>query len=202
MLFLAFQLLMTPSELPIGAINKAYDAPPFQLAGGAKCGNAEAGFRVIQGKLPNGLAISSRGVFTGVPRENGAFSLRIEGSNGCGRVQCDFTLEIQGSPILETNTRTLAWVWKTGGEQPEAKEFLVAGNWPGLPYRIDGAPKWLEVSMMLGTIPEKHSAFEADMVTVLARPEGLLPGRYAATLTVSAWGSSRSPKVFVELEVQ
>ncbi len=201
MFLLAFQMLVTPVELPTGAINKAYDAATFKLSGGARCGSADAGFRIAEGKLPAGLSLSSSGVFSGAPRAAGTYPLRIEGANGCGRAYAAVNLEIQGSPIFETNERNISWVWKSATPAPTEREFLVAGNWPGLAYRIDGTPPWLDVSVRLGTLPERNSAFEADMVTLRPKLDGLAPGKYSATLIISAWGATRSPRVVVELEI-
>ena len=202
MFLLAFQMLITPLELPTGAMNKAYDAPGFKLTGGARCANPNAGFRVAEGKLPVGLTLSGSGSFSGVPRAEGVYPLRIEGANGCGRAFAAVTLEIQGAPIFETSERNIYWTWKTGASAPLEREFLVAGNWPGLAYRIDGAPPWLYVSVRFGSLPEKNSAFEADLVTLRPMIDGLAPGKYSATLIIGAWGAARSPRVLVQLEIQ
>ena len=202
MFLLAFQMLITPMELPPGVMNKPYDAPGFQLTGGARCGSANAGFRVAAGKLPAGLVLSSAGSFSGVPRAEGVYPLRIEGANGCGRAFTAVNLEIQGAPIFETNERNFSWTWKAGAPAPLEREFLVAGNWPGLAYRIDGTPPWLDVSVRFGALPERNSAFEADMVTLRPVVDGLAPGKYSAALIIGAWGAARSPRVMVQLEIQ
>ena len=202
MFLLAFQMLITPLELPAGAMNKPYEAPGFKLIGGARCGSANAGFRIAEGKLPAGLTLSSAGVISGAPRAEGLYPLRIEGANCCGRVFAAVNLEIQGAPLFETSEWNISWTWKTGASAPLEREFLVAGNWPGLPYRIDGAPPWLDVSVRFGALPERNSAFEADMVTLRPVTDGLAPGKYSATLIIGAWGAARSPRVLVQLEIQ
>lgn len=203
MFLLAFQMLVTPVELPVGAMNKTYDAPGFKLTGGARCGSANAGFRIAQGTLPAGLTLSSSGSFSGVPRAEGIYPLRIEGSNGCGKAFASVNLEIKGAPMFETNERIISWTLNSATPAPlDQREFLVAGNWPGLAYRIDGGPPWLDVSVRLGTLPERNSAFESDLVTLKPKVDGLAPGKYSAELIIGAWGAARSPRVLVQLEIQ
>lgn len=202
LLLLAFQLSLTPLELAPGIVNKPYDSPQFQLAGGAQCARNEASVRIIGGRLPVGLQLSGAGMLSGVPKEEGVFPIVLEAGNGCASIQAQLKLEINGAPIFDASERNISWVWKTGSAMPAPREFLVAGGWPGLPYRIEGLPAWLEMALRLGTIPPKNSPFEADLVTLAPYPTGLVPGKYLATLIVTAWGASRSPRILVELEVQ
>ncbi len=202
LLLLAFQLSLTPVELAPGIVNKPYDSPQFQLSGGARCARNEASVRIIGGRLPAGIQLSGAGILSGVPKEEGVFPIVLEAGNGCGSFQAQLKLEINGAPILDASERSISWVWKTGSVLPAPREFLVAGGWPGLAYRIEGSPAWLEMALRLGTIPPRNSPFEADLVTLAPYPTGLVPGKYSATLLVTAWGASRSPRVLVQLEVQ
>ena len=202
LLLIAFQLSLAPAELVPGIVNKPYDSPQFQLSGGARCARNEASIRIIGGRLPAGIQLSGAGMMSGVPKEEGVFPIVLEAGNGCASIQAQMKLEINGAPIFDASERSIAWVWKTGSALPAAREFLVAGGWPGLAYRIEGLPAWLEMALRFGTIPPMNSPFEADLVTLAPYPAGLIPGKYSATLVVTAWGASRSPRVLVELEVQ
>jgi hypothetical protein len=201
-ILLAFQLLLIPAELPTGIIHKPYDAPQFQLSGGARCARNEPTLRLTSGHLPSGLVLSSSGILTGIPREAGAFHFQVEAANGCSATFVDLTLEIHGAPILDASESNIGWLWKKGSDAPIPREFLVAGSRPGLAYRIDGAPAWLDVAVRSGTLPLLNSPFEADLVTLSPNIAALAPGKYSATLSVGAWGAVRSPKILVELEVQ
>ena len=201
LLLLALQMLILPTDLPMGIVNKPYDSPQLRLTGGTRCMRTETVMMVLGGRLPLGLHLSTAGVFEGTPQEEGVYPLRISASNGCGFQVAEMRLEVQGAPILDASMRLLLWKFKKGDLVAPVGELLVAGNWPGLAYRIDGAPDWLEVAVRQGRLPPKGAAFEADLVTLRAKPEALAPGRYKATLIISAWGGSRSPHVEVELEV-
>ena len=202
MILLAFQLLLTTTELPPGIIHKPYDAPQLQLSGGSRCARNESTLRLIHGHLPSGLTLSSSGIFSGTPREAGVFPVRVEAANGCYSSSINLTLEIHGAPILDASESNISWVWKPGSAPLLSKEFLVAGNRPGLAYQIDGVPAWLNVAVRSGTLPLQNSPFEADLVTLSPNLSGLAPGKYAATLIIGAWGAVRSPKVLVELDIQ
>ena len=202
MILLAFQLLLTPTELPPGIIHKPYDVPQLQLSGGSRCARNESTLRLISGHLPSGLTLSNAGILSGIPREAGVFPIRVEAANGCSSSSVNLTLEIHGAPILDASESNISWVWKPGSAPLPSKEFLVAGSSPGLPYRIDGVPTWLQVAVRSGTLPPQNSPFEADLVTLSPNLSGLAPGKYSATLTIGAWGAVRSPKVLVELDIQ
>ena len=201
MLLLAFQMFLLPTELPVGIVNKPYDSPQLRLTGGAQCSRADTSMRIKAGKLPAGVHLSTPGVFEGTPEEEGIFPIQVVASNGCGLHVTDMKLEVQGAPILDASVNSLHWKWKRGEGVLEAKELLVAGNWPGLAYRIDGAPEWLNVVVRQGRLPPKASAFEADLVSLKPKPDALAPGKYKATLIISAWGASRAPRVDIEIEV-
>ena len=201
MLLLAFQMFLLPTELPVGIVNKPYDSPQLRLTGGSQCSRADTSMRIKAGKLPTGVHLSTAGVFEGTPEEEGVFPIQVAASNGCGVYVAGMQLEIQGAPILDASVSSLHWKWKKGEGMLEAKELLVAGNWPGLAYRIDGTPEWLNVVVRQGRLPRKASAFEADLVSLTPKPDALAPGKYKATLIISAWGASRAPHVDVEIEV-
>ena len=201
LLLLAFQMLILPTELPVGIVNKPYDAPQLRLTGGSRCLRADSSMKIVSGKLPPGMRLSTAGVFEGTPAVEGIYPIRVSASNGCGSQLAEMRLEVQGAPILDASVGLVVWKYKKGGVDPPAKELLVAGNWPGLAYRVDGAPAWLEVLVRQGRLPLKSAAFEADLVTLIPKPLALAPGKYKASLIISAWGASRSPNVEVELEV-
>ena len=202
MFLLALQLLAATVELPVGIMNRTYEAPPLELLGGARCRTVDAGFRIVRGALPQGLTLSSRGSISGTPRQEGRFSLQIEAASGCRQSYFDVQLQIQGGLILHANQQSVSWVWKHGESPPAGVEVLVDGNWPDLAYSIEGVPLWLEVSARLGALPPRSSAFEADMVVLKPKVDGLVAGKHKATLVITAWGASRSPPISVELVVQ
>src|SRR5215468_9598198 len=70
------------SALPLGAAGSPYRALLETFVDG-RCIDGGASFALVEGELPAGLELRGNTI-TGVPREQGAFPVRIVAGNDCG----------------------------------------------------------------------------------------------------------------------
>lgn len=67
------RLFVSTSSLPDAGINQAYTAPALTASGGSV-----SSWSVVEGVLPDGLALASSGVISGTPTKGGAFTFRVQ----------------------------------------------------------------------------------------------------------------------------
>ncbi len=88
-------LILTPSSLPSGHTATAYSAT-IQASGGTP----PYTFSLSFGSLPNGLALGSAGVISGVPRQVGYFNFNVTATDANGATGlASYTLSIAGDTI-------------------------------------------------------------------------------------------------------
>lgn len=150
---------------------------------------------VVGGVPPPGIQLSRLGYFTGSPLRTGVFPFAIRVSNGCSWTAKRFTLTVTGAPVITVSPVRLAF--DGAGE----KTLHVSATWPKLFYAVNTSAEWVKVSPAHGFTPRESSAMLGDQLTVAVDPGVLKPGRYSATITISAWQALESPTVIVELEV-
>ncbi|MBR0150869.1 MAG: putative Ig domain-containing protein, partial [Synergistaceae bacterium] len=118
-------------------------------------GSAPIYWKLSGGMLPKGLELSSSGVISGVPEEEGEFSFNAEASNTAGSRSQSFKLKIGGSEVPDITTNTelptvsrrqkysvklsaegagVSWLLKDGAI-PDGLSFVESGEITGIPSK-------------------------------------------------------------------
>jgi hypothetical protein len=171
-------------ELPWAAIGADYRAQ-IQTEQDGRCPHGDVELSVAAGTLPRGLMIEGD-TLRGVPRELGAFHIRLRSSNTCASAERDYLLQVTGRPILRVAPQELVFEYRVGDRPPAGQSLLISGTWPELPYSVSGAPSWVGVQLTSGIIPSAGSGFSGDVATVEILPKDLTPGSYLANLAFYA----------------
>lgn len=175
-------------SLPVAVIHHPYGPDPILVVGGGRCLSNNLSFRVIQGRLPDGVFLSSGGYLSGVPRETGTFPFMVRIANECAAIGRSFALRVEAAPILAVSPAALHFQYRVGGPLPEPARVLVAASWKDLPYWIEAeGADWVSFRPTLGRTPPEGHALQADPVIVSVDPSKLKPGVYRTSIRVVTW---------------
>jgi formylglycine-generating enzyme required for sulfatase activity len=133
-------LVLTPSSLPAGALDIAYNET-ITATGGA----APYGYAVTAGSLPGGLTLSSGGVLAGTPSGSGTFSFTVAAtdSKGCSGSRA-YTVVISSAPPPTVSGMTkqgspFRIVVRGGGMQNGIRAYIDDVEWTSVKWQ--GATK-------------------------------------------------------------
>ncbi len=187
-------------DLPWAVAEKGYEAPPLEVRVSGSCPIGGVGYSVVSGRLPPGIDLSRLGYFSGVPLHTGEFPFTVRASDGCGWSAKQFKLVVTGAPVIGVTPTHLSFECKVG--EAAEQRLLVSATWPRLAYRLTlSNAAWLRATPEHGTTPRQGSAMAEDIVNVRVDTVGLKPGRYKASIAISAWQALEPVRVEVELTV-
>ena len=199
-LWAAAPLQFRTRELPRAVAGSVYHAV-LQTQVDGRCPWSDVILEVIGGNLPRGIELSGDALI-GIPKEFGAFRLRVRAVNGCASVSEDLALEVTGKPILRVMPEELVFEYREGESNPRPQSLLVSASWPDLAYEVrSGSAPWLRFRSNQGVTPYAGSPYAADSVTVEALPEGLAPGTYRTVMNFSVDLGANFPQVQVTFRV-
>lgn len=188
--------------LPPAILHKPYSPPPLVAMGGGRCVPNIIGFDVIEGRLPKGISLSPAGVFSGMPEEEGVYSLLVRAQNECISYSRKLVLRVEGPPILELSPERLEFHYQPGTALPAAQSLHVSANVPDLAYSIESeGAAWLELRPARGRTPPDGSALRHDMVEVAVDPLKLKPGEYRVRVRAEAWQAANSPSAWITIRI-
>lgn len=125
------------------------------------CSAANPYYRLIEGRVPEGLALYPIGDLRGRPKHAGEYSLVVEASNGCTRALVPVKLSVRARPILaafETEVSLSAANPKT--------EVRIYADRPSLAYTVETSAPWLKAKPLLGRTPAHGEALAADLLAI------------------------------------
>lgn len=199
--FYSTEIEFVTPELPWAVAEKGYEAAPLEVRVSGLCPLGGVGYAIVSGALPPGIQLSRLGYFSGVPLHTGEFTFTVRASDGCGWIAKQFKLVVTGAPVLTVTPAHIAFSGKTG-ENPLEQQIRVSATWPRLTYRLTvSSVAWLTATPEHGTTPRQGSAMADDIVHLRIDTVGLKPGKYNATVIVSAWQALEPVSVEVELTV-
>ncbi len=189
-------------SLPVAFVHKPYTPPPLAAAGGGRCLPNVLGFSIVKGAPPPGVSLSAAGFFSGTPRDQGVYSFRIRAQNECVSYTREFTLRVEGPPLLEMFPDRIEFRYQTGGTLPESQMLRVSANTPDLAYAVEAeGASWLEAVPLRGRTPPEGTALRHDAVELRVDPAKLQPGEYRARVRAEAWQAGNAPSVWVVLKI-
>lgn len=190
-------------SLPVAILHEPYSPEPIQVAGGGGCTQNFVAVSVARGDLPEGIWLSQAGYFSGTPVQEGVYVFYVRASNGCQSVVREFTLRVNGAPILSASVERLEFVYSYGGALPAAQQVRISSNWTNLRYGVEAvrAP-WLVLRPLRGATPPAGSGLAADTVAVSIDPERLAPGNYRGLIKATAWRAVNEPEIAVTLVIR
>jgi hypothetical protein len=199
----AMDLRLSNPTLPMARAGYPYQQGQLLVESGGRCPVGTTGMRVVEGSLPEGMALDGAGYLRGTPREPGRYGFAVEIRTACARAVEQVVLEVGMAPMLRVSALELAFSCERGGRPPEPQRVMVSGSQPGLPYQMSasGAP-WLEIRPRRGALPPPGAALEADAVDLFIHPEKLDSGEYHTTLLTYAWGGSAPASTAIHLTVK
>jgi hypothetical protein len=187
----ASEVEFVTEELPWAVVHRGYAAPPLEVRVSGMCPLGGVGYTVVGGSPPPGVRMSRLGYFSGVPSETGAFEFNVRVSNGCSWTAKRFTITVADPPVLKVSPTHLDF----DENLPKEQDVHVSAAWPKLAYQVTASADWLKITPQSGFTPE-------DAVHVSVHASELKPGRYSATLTLSAWQAAASPAISVTVTVK
>jgi hypothetical protein len=188
-------------DLPWAIPEKGYEAPPLEVRVSGSCPIGGVGYAVVSGEMPPGIELSRLGYFSGAPLHTGEFVFTIRASDGCGKIEKQFTLVVTGAPVILVNPLRVSFECKAG-ETPKEKQVRVSATWPRLAYRLTVSnAAWLTATPEHGSTPRQGSAMAEDIAHLRVDTTGLKPDHYNATITVSSWQALQPIQVDVSLTV-
>ncbi|MCS7026370.1 MAG: hypothetical protein NZV14_16345 [Bryobacteraceae bacterium] len=195
-------LEIIPSSLPIAVIHRVYGPEPIQVTGGGRCTVNNISFRLIQGRLPEGMWLSSGGYLGGTPREAGQFPFLVRIANDCLVLARSFVLRVEGAPVLQVWPLSLHLQYELGQTPVLAERILIAGSWRDLPYWIEAEDAdWIDLRPLLGRTPPEGHALSSDPVTIVLKPSKLKPGIYRTSIRVLAGYGAAEARLPLTLRV-
>jgi len=196
-------LRLSNPSLPVARVGFPYQQGPLLIESSGRCPVGTTGMRVVDGSLPEGMALDGAGYLRGTPREPGRYGFALEIRTACARAVEQVVLEVGMAPMLRVSALELVFSCERGGRPPEPQRVMVSGSQPGMPYQMSasGAP-WLEIRPRRGALPPPGAALEADSVDLFVHPEKLDSGEYHATLLTYAWGGTAPASTSVHLTVK
>ena len=186
-------------ELPWAAFGAPYQARVETQVDG-RCLDGGVGLILTGGRLAKGLDFRG-GEITGIPREFGAFRLRVRAFNACAAAESELVLQVTGRPILRANPEEILVEYQAGSAVPRAKTLLVSATWPGLEYSVRAGEGWLKARPLYGATPVDGSPYAGDVVEVEFAPGKLAPGEYETALLLEASHGAAQVTVPVRLRV-
>jgi hypothetical protein len=190
------------TTLPAAIVHRPYGPDPIQVSGGGRCTYNHVSFRVIQGRLPDGMTLSPGGYLSGIPRQTGNFPFMVRIGNECEVIGKSFALRVEGAPILEVSPASLEFHHRIGAANPDPAQILVASSWRDLPYWIEAAgADWIAIQPLLGRTPPDGHALHADPVRIGVDPTKLKPGVYRTSIRIVAWQAANEVRIPVTVTV-
>lgn len=188
--------------LPAATVNRPYTPGPFVAVGGGRCTSNLMGFRVVSGRLPEGVTLSAAGFLRGIPATEGIYSFTVRAQNECVSYWKTFLLSVDGPPVLSIVPARIDFRYQPGAPVPEPQTLRVSATAAGLAYAVeaDGA-SWLELRPLRGRTPERGSALQDDIVELRVDPGKLSPGDYTVRVRAQAWEAANAPYTVVTLRV-
>ena len=203
------ELLVMPITLTVGGAAGAVPAPaqnsslsigvtslppatrnlPYSQAIPIKGGKPPYTIRILQGRLPLGLAMAN-GAISGLTRFAGSYQLVLgvtDSSTPPQSVNQQVLLRVivlYQSTALAISPSAIS-VSVTGTRRPQAARLTVSSGGPSLEWRAKADAAWLRLSPAAGASP--------SVIQIDVNPAGLAPGVYVGTITVTMDGAPNSP---------
>lgn len=198
----AFALEVLTATLPAAVVHRPYGPDPIQVTGGSRCAYNNVSFRVIHGRLPEGVTLSSGGYLSGIPRQTGTFPFMVRIGNDCEVIGRNFALRVEGAPILTVSPPALEFDSQAGSAPLEPARILVSSSWRDLPYWIEAeGADWIDCRPLLGRTPPEGHSLQADPVLVGVDPSKLKPGVYRVSLRILTWQATNEVRIPVTVRV-
>lgn len=190
------------TTLPPATVHRPYTPPPLVAVGGGRCVPNLMGFKVVSGRLPDGIQLSAAGFLTGIPTTEGVYSFFVKAHNECVSHTKELRLRVEGPTVLNISPARIDFRFQTGAVTPEPQTLRVSSPTAGLAYSLEaeGAP-WLELRPLRGRTPVEGSGLQDDIVEVAVNPAKLQPGEYKVRVRVEAWQAVNAPYAVVTLKV-
>jgi hypothetical protein len=163
------RLVVSTGSLPDAGINQAYTAPALTASGGTV-----SSWSIVEGVLPDGLALASNGVISGTPTKSGVFTFRVQANgspNNDSKLLSVFVLaplELQSLTGAKAPERG----WTSKGAVGEALATGVKGAGGRGPYAYSST----------GALPP---GITLDPATGAIAGTGTIAGRYTSSITVT-----------------
>jgi hypothetical protein len=172
-------------------------------SGGDRCPLNHVGLEIVAGSLPDGLRLTSSGYFSGVPTGIGRHDFRLRATNGCGRIEQEFTLEVTAAPVLRVTPRSRLIEYKMQSSFNPPIYIRIDADRPGQAYAVY-APQypWIRLVPRSGRVPANEGGLEGDLVEVQLDHANLWPGDYSIPIRVAAWQASNQPEAVLSLRVR
>ena len=174
-------------DLPWAVVDREYAPPPLEAHTSGACNSGGIGYAVVSGALPPGIQLSRLGYFSGIPTRTGTFEIAIRVSTGCSWTARHFMLTSTGRPILSAAPDTLEFRASSKGLKVLEQAVQISSTWPELAYRATSSVDWLTAASERGFTPRESSALAGDVVRIRVDATHLAPGKYQATVSISAW---------------
>lgn len=195
---LSAQIHLRNPDLPVAIIGAPYNVR-LEVYANPRCTLPDIWFSADPASLPPGIELSLDGL-RGTPKLTGTFPIVLRAQNGCSQTEKRYNLVVAGRPILAATPAELKFRFKKAGAKPTPQSFAVRADWSSQPFDITlNGGTWLRAVPMTGMTPPEGLAFSGDPVNVSVDPEGLEPGTYMATITISSRHSANKPVVSVTL---
>ena len=138
-LYGACPLRISTSKLPPGVQSSAYSQQFTSV-----CGVLPVAWSVASGTLPNGLSVSSAGLLSGTPTQNGVFPfiIKVTDSNGASHLRNEVL------SIAATTGHSTALTWTTSVDHNIAFQSVYRGTVSGGPYTVLSAGSNLDPSLL------------------------------------------------------
>jgi hypothetical protein len=171
-------------RLPSAGMNVPYSAP-VPVRGG----RPPYTFQVAQGQLPPDLGLMN-GTLTGIPRTPGTFAFSIAVTDSSDPPVTAFQTFMFAVSVIDQNTGLVVQPTQlaftaTGARSPAPVTMTIASGGPPLTWRVASDAAWLKIQPASGVAPASLS--------VGVDVESLMPGAYAATITVTMDAAPNSP---------
>jgi hypothetical protein len=107
-------------------------------------------------------------------------------SGGTGKLQQAITVTAPVAPSINVSPANLSFSFQMGGATPAAQTVAVSSSGTAFSYSISSSAAWLSATPASGNTPGN--------VSVSVNPSGLAAGTYSGNVTITASGTSNSPK--------
>lgn len=191
-----------PARLPAATLGRAYPAGPLVATGGGMCPYNAVRLSVVGGMMPDGLTLAPNGYFSGAPATPGTFRFLVRASNGCSWSDQEYTLEVEGAPLLSVYPGSIEYRITAGEGVPGPVTIKVSNGTGSGPYSVrTTGGGWLQARARMGSTPGRESAFDSDIIDVYLDTANLPPGVHQAEIQVGAWRAAQTPVVPVTISV-
>jgi len=187
------QLAISPGTLAQGSPNTAYSQINLSATGGLGI----VTFRVTAGSLPNGMTLTSAGVLSGTPTQNGTFPITVTATDTYGDTGTKiYSLQI-GCPTITVGPTTLAPA--TDGVPYSPVTFTATGGVSPIMFGITPGSLPSGFNFVAGVLSGKATTQTGSFPLVItATDSNGCMGTITDTLTINAVGGQ--PAVVMDNE--